>query len=169
MDCYEAAEMLKRMGLHRIGAGLYAEVYGRDGCPFVYKVWGGTDTWIDYIRWATANGYAGSFAPRVYGIRRLGELCLVAKMERLKPIPYPLYRDFWQDRNFGMFLGFDCFYKRLSNALGQPFDTHPGNWMVNENYTRVVLTDPILNNICARIKKRWNPASELKQGRLCYV
>lgn len=63
---------LEKRGFKKLGSGAYSSVYAKDGYDRVIKVTRYLDNWIDYVAWASKNGYAGSFAPRVYSWKRFG-------------------------------------------------------------------------------------------------
>lgn len=61
---------LEKRGYKLLGSGAYSSVYGKDGYDKVLKVSRCLDNWIDYVAWASSNGYAGNFAPRVFSWKR---------------------------------------------------------------------------------------------------
>lgn len=80
---------LERRGFKRLGSGCFSTVYAKDGSKRVVKVTRKIDNWIDYIHWASENGYAGRFAPKVYSYKKFKgkeEPFSVAVVERCKPI-----------------------------------------------------------------------------------
>src|SRR5688572_8016831 len=82
------ARLLKR-GYERLGAGCFSTVYAKPGSDRVLKVTSVPDNWIDYIMWASENGWAGKYAPRVYSYKRYPvptdrEFFSVAVVERME-------------------------------------------------------------------------------------
>lgn len=61
---------LEKRGFKLLGEGHYSAVYGKPGYDKVIKVSRSLDNWIDYVAWASKNGYAGTFAPRVFSWKR---------------------------------------------------------------------------------------------------
>ncbi len=61
---------LEKRGFKKLGEGHYSAVYGKEGYDRVIKVTRMLDNWIDYVAWASKNGYAGNFAPMVYSWKR---------------------------------------------------------------------------------------------------
>lgn len=61
--------LLKR-GFERLGSGAYSVVLAKPGYDRVLKVTRTQDNWIDYVKWASASGYAGNFAPKVFSWKR---------------------------------------------------------------------------------------------------
>jgi hypothetical protein len=78
----EYGSKLTRKGFVKIGDGLNADVYTKIGSDRVIKVGSRRDIWPEYIEWATKNGYAGTFAPKVYSLKYHDHI-FVAEMERL--------------------------------------------------------------------------------------
>jgi len=72
---------LRAKGFEDIGKGLYANVFAKPNSDKVVKV-ARLDSWPTYIKWATAKGYAGKFAPKVYNLKFHDDF-YVATMERL--------------------------------------------------------------------------------------
>lgn len=66
----EFRRALEKRGFKLLGEGHYSAVYGKDGYDRVIKVSRTLDNWIDYVAWASKNGYAGNFAPQVYSWKR---------------------------------------------------------------------------------------------------
>ena len=85
MQQIEYQANLVARGCEKLGSGCYGAVYSIPGTDKVIKV-GSQDQWPDYIVWATRNGYAGNFAPKVYSLKFKsfeGHEYYVAIMERL--------------------------------------------------------------------------------------
>lgn len=61
---------LEKRGYKLLGSGAYSSVYGKDGYDKVLKVSRCLDNWIDYVAWASSNGYAGNLAPKVFSWKR---------------------------------------------------------------------------------------------------
>lgn len=171
-DAWHFVRCLKRRGYVEIGDGLFSVVLAKPGSDRVIKVCKGrSDSWPDYILWATKSGYAGRFAPRVYSFRRIdsvsGGRFYVAVIERLdltaskiSPLEgdarytqYAVARDIveeWRvDQNKIARLectqpGMTDFcraFTRFAECHGYCRDVHSGNWMFKGD--RLVLTDPI--------------------------
>lgn len=66
----EFRRALEKRGFKLLGEGHYSAVYGKDGYDRVIKVSRTLDNWIDYVAWASKNGFAGTFAPKVYSWKR---------------------------------------------------------------------------------------------------
>src|SRR5258707_15634880 len=82
MNQREYQAKLATLGCELIGHGLYSSVYSiPNTLDKVIKV-GSLDEWPSYIQWATKNGHAGKFAPKVYSLKFHDEF-YVAIMERL--------------------------------------------------------------------------------------
>lgn len=88
---YEFVEALQKKGWERIGGGAYSYVMGKPGSDKVMKIsksqWDGG--WMEYIKWATENGFAGTFAPKVYSWKKIkGKECdfSICSMERLDKV-----------------------------------------------------------------------------------
>lgn len=70
MTPHRFIERLQRRGFQLLGAGAFSSVLGKPGSNRVIKVGRSPpEGWIDYVMWADAAGYAGSFAPKVYSIK----------------------------------------------------------------------------------------------------
>jgi hypothetical protein len=78
---HEYENQLRSLGCQPIGKGLYSNVFSIPDTDKVVKV-ADMDRWPEYIHWATKNGYAGKFAPKVYSLKFKGDY-YVAIMERL--------------------------------------------------------------------------------------
>ena len=72
---------LIRKGFTRLGAGAYSVVYAKGDSDRVIKITRRADNWIDYCKWAAEEGYAGTFAPRVFSYKKIGSYS-VAVVER---------------------------------------------------------------------------------------
>lgn len=72
---------LVRKGFTRLGSGAYSVVYAKGDSDRVIKITRREDNWIDYCKWAAENGYAGTFAPRVFSYKKIGSYS-VAVVER---------------------------------------------------------------------------------------
>jgi hypothetical protein len=72
---------LRARGYQLLGKGLYSNVFAAPKSDKVIKV-ADMDEWPRYILWATKNGYAGNFAPKVYSLK-FHDGYYVATMERL--------------------------------------------------------------------------------------
>lgn len=161
-------EALKKRGFKKLGSGGYSTVMGKEGSNKVIKVGRNPDNWIDYITWANDNGYAGTFAPKVFSYKHFPHSdktrspFYVAVVERLDktlgelenshPRRYAadlfcLARGCANDNLKkcldtvapGMAKFMDDFDEKFSNHY---VDLHKGNFMLREmDFT--VLTDPL--------------------------
>lgn len=82
-------EALGKKGYKYLGSGAYSTVMGKEGSDKVLKILRQPDDdgWLPYVKWASVNGYAGNFAPKVYSykyIKGRGENFALASMERLE-------------------------------------------------------------------------------------
>ena len=75
-------EFLYKKGVPLLGRGAYSDVFGPVNSDRVIKVNRAQDKWLDYILWATRQGYAGTWAPKVYSFHII-DGHYVAIMERL--------------------------------------------------------------------------------------
>ena len=147
---------LEDYGAKKIGKGLYANIFSIPKTDKVVKV-AGLDQWPVYIKWATENGYAGKFAPKVTSLKFFDDY-YVAVMERLVAT-YSEYRTSklrdsitdqdklynamtwhkdYSEGDFGSdFLDFVNELK--SEGLGG--DMHDGNIMIRKD-GQIVITDP---------------------------
>jgi hypothetical protein len=69
-NAFEFRKALEKRGFVKLGEGHYSAVYGKPGYDRVIKVSRTLDNWIDYVAWASKNGFAGNFAPKVYSWKR---------------------------------------------------------------------------------------------------
>jgi hypothetical protein len=81
MDREQYENKLAALGATKVGGGLFANVFAIPGTDKVIKV-ARYDNWPTYIKWATQNGHAGKFAPKVYSLKFYDDF-YVAVMERL--------------------------------------------------------------------------------------
>jgi hypothetical protein len=79
-DEYE--NKLRVRGCELLGSGLYSNVFSVPGKPDRAIKVAYMDVWPEYIKWATENGHAGGFAPKVYSLKFYDDY-YVAVMERL--------------------------------------------------------------------------------------
>ncbi|SRR5258706_488059 len=140
-------------GYNSIGKGLYANVFAKPNSDHVVKV-AGFDNWPTYIKWATKNGYAGKFAPKVKSLKFYDNF-YVASMERLvgtlnefesfSSIHHALYWDItrrhWNDETPSEATDLIAFVSELKYA-GLANDWHKGNVMVRKD-GQIVVTDPL--------------------------
>jgi len=81
MNKRQYEDKIQALGCELLGSGLYSRVYAIPNTDKVIKV-GDLDEWPSYIKWATDNGHAGKFAPKVYALKFHDDY-YVAIMERL--------------------------------------------------------------------------------------
>lgn len=74
---------LSKRGFKRLGSGCFSTVYHHPSSDKVIKVTRNQDNWIEYIKWASENGYAGKFAPKVFSFKNFNDNFSVAVMEKL--------------------------------------------------------------------------------------
>lgn len=75
---------LEKKGYKRLGSGHYSTVLGHPKSPDkVIKVTRHQDNWIDYVKWAAENGYAGTFGPKVYSWKKFPAGWSWAVIERM--------------------------------------------------------------------------------------
>jgi len=141
---------LRAKGFNFIGKGLYANVFAKDNSDKVVKV-ARLDDWPSYIKWATENGFAGKFAPKVESLK-FHDGFYVAVMERLvgtlhefdgtTSIHRRLYKEItaWRDNGTSDATDLMEFVTKLKQA-GLSGDWHYGNVMVRKD-GQIVVTDP---------------------------
>jgi hypothetical protein len=155
MQRIEYENKLRALNFEHLGKGLYANVFAIPNTDKVIKV-ASNDAWPDYIKWSTENGYAGTFAPKVYSLK-FQDGWYVAIMERLVETmkEFDLNSDQYRHyRNHIMFRHYEIpkhstkdkpvglmeFVQNLRDA-GLAGDMHPGNVMVRKD-GQIVVTDP---------------------------
>ncbi len=150
-------KFLEKKGFKAIGIGHYSTVLAKDKSTRVIKISRTPDNWISYITWAANNGYAGTFAPKVYSYKYIkGKkspfyVAIVERMDKTfhhvrgdhpiafipKLLDYTLH--YANDNASGIGKFADDFKKAFA---GQRWDTHRDNFMIRENGT-LCLTDPV--------------------------
>lgn len=165
-DAWHFVEHLKKRGFHMLGSGAFSMVLSKPGSTKVIKVARNMDAWPDYVMWAHRNGYAGTWAPRVYSFHRIeGQRrpFYVAVVERLSAVLYSAkdkrprlaalafdMRDFINGKDeAGVAVGakdpralvFALAFRLFAKSTRAGLDLHGGNWMVEGD--RLVLTDPL--------------------------
>jgi len=155
MQRSEYENKLRALNFEHLGKGMYANVFAIPNTDKVIKV-ASNDAWPDYIKWATKNGYAGKFAPKVYSLK-FHDGWYVAIMERLVDTmknfrvsseQYQLYYDHVARRSSdiparsskGKPKDLIEFVHNLRDA-GLANDLHQGNVMVRKD-GQLVITDP---------------------------
>jgi len=167
-DRNEYRRKLEANGFKLLGAGFYSMVFAYPNDTTRVLKLGTDDTWEPYVRWATENGFAGNYAPRVYAYKRLSHWLYLASMERLDStvagIQDERERHDTMDAIFDVQRGHEegyrfvdikwpglrCFVKRAQYE-GFTGDWHMENWMVKG--PRLVLIDPQSENRTS--PKRW--------------
>lgn len=155
---------LLKHGYHLLGSGCYSQVFGKPGSDRVIKVNTRPDDWLDYVLWGAKAGYAGTFTPKVYSYRVLGDFTYIAVVERMamtvdemRPTE-PLARDWWDIRRTitqqgdsqekqnaeTLVPGISKFGRELCNHLrGSLYlDLHTGNAMLRHDGS-LCITDPV--------------------------
>jgi len=151
---------LEKRGYTKLGGGLYSEVYAKGNSDRVIKVGRAGNSWPDYVEWATINGYAGKFAPKVYSLK-FHDRFYVAVMERLVATigqlnaachssnANPFYEQYqatkyWAGSAFGDPMegceDLMAFCVALGSS-GHATDLHDGNMMIRHD-GQIVVTDP---------------------------
>lgn len=143
---------LNAAGFEKIGSGLYSNVFAKPNSDKVIKVGRIGDDWPAYIKWATENGYAGNFAPKVFDLKFRKDY-YIAVMERLVATmrefiddgentdQYQLYSEFRSgDRKELEATDFVAFYELLKNKRWAG-DLHDKNVMVRAD-GQLVIIDP---------------------------
>jgi len=160
---------LRALGCEKIGSGLYSNVFAVPNTDKVIKVASG-DRWPDYIHWATSNGYAGKFAPKVFSLKFYedsdlrGGIFYVAVMERLvDTINGMKSENMFHNEQVSLLYGltswdnstceatdFVAFYNELRSA-GLKNDLHGANVMVRKD-GQLVITDPVSGEGSSRFR-----------------
>jgi len=75
---------LRKRGFIQLGSGAFSTVFAKEGSDRVIKVTNNPDNWIDYVQWAAQNGYAGTYAPKVFSYKKIGDftVSVVERMEK---------------------------------------------------------------------------------------
>ena len=144
----------------KIGSGRYANVFAKPGSNIAIKV-AEPDAWPQYVKWATEQGYAGTFAQKVYSLKFYSPKdkppFYVATMERLVDTIGNIRSQNSQLKS--QYIGLrDIVLWGRSNALdeypdlkafandlkanGFTDDLHDGNIMVRKD-GQMVVTDPL--------------------------
>lgn len=156
-------ERLSRRGYVWLGSGYYSCVLGKEGSDRVIKICRDIDggSWFNYILWANANGYAGTYAPVVYSWKVYNDKFGVAVMERLKGVEHeddsyvlPMIVEAsakYDNKMAHKMLDFASpgmakFVQDLKEAKLGRLDLHGGNFMARNDGT-LVATDPISNSL----------------------
>jgi hypothetical protein len=153
---------LKKRGYVKLGRGSFGTVLAKPEASTVLKVMHNpTDGWLNYVQWASKEGYAGSFAPKVYSYKYIQKGNFgVALMERLDKtltqvedaepasvVPSLFYKHVChQNETAGnllnsLFPGIKEFGIKLSQTY-KHFDFHGDNYMLRHDGSLVV-TDPV--------------------------
>jgi hypothetical protein len=116
---------LQKKGWERLGSGCFSTVYAKKDSDRVLKVTRRLDDWIDYVQWASKEGYAGNLAPRVYSWKRHGDWA-VAVVERMATSSY----DLDMEKNDQALLMSLLYPARRGNILAQCYmeDIQPGSF-----------------------------------------
>lgn len=154
---------LEAKGWKALGSGAFSTVLAKGESTRVLKVTRRPDGWINYIKWANDNGYAGTFAPKVFSYKYIqgkeGNNFSIASMERLpstlghlkythdahvvESLLHPAAND---NQLAGTLLdlavpGLREFNQKLRDTFGH-LDLHGGNFMVRDS-GELVFTDPV--------------------------
>lgn len=162
---------LKKKGFKVLGSGAYSTVLGKDGSDKCIKVCRRIeqDGWLDFIKWSSDNGYAGTFAPKVTSYKWVNArtkedgkqsgfgLAVMEKLDTtLRHLDYtddhsmiePLIERAVRGSTLASLLadeiapGIGKFVTDFSERFkGRSFDLHGGNIMLRKG--KVVLVDPL--------------------------
>lgn len=181
---------LSAKGWQKLGCGSYSSVFCYRDRDYVLKVGSGRDNWLDYIHWAARQGFAGTFAPRVFKVKMLAD-GYVAKVEKLVPMSHHhRFADLCQALSFNIgpqspelfkldiaYPGIRCFLRQaMLAAATRDFpdypprsylcDTRACNWLIRrkpDGRECIVLNDPLHWRECfPQEAKRWHPAVALR-------
>lgn len=166
---------LEAKGWTTLGSGAFSTVLAKGESKKVIKVIRRQDGWIQYIKWANDNGYAGTFAPKVYSYKQVkgkDHDFAIASMERLPStlgrlkyshdahVVESLLHPAANDNQLARTLldlavpGLREFNQKLRDKFSG-LDLHGGNFMVRDN-GELVFTDPVSSvedeDIPARLK-----------------
>jgi len=161
MQQIEYENKLRSLGCELLGKGLFSNVFSIPKTDKVIKV-GRMDEWPTYIKWATENGHAGKFAPKVYSLK-FYDTFYVAIMERLVctvgeiqdqdgyytnslqvQIYFTMSHEDCEASDFHSFV-MELRHRRMSG------DLHEGNVMVRHD-GQLVITDPISGHGSSRFR-----------------
>lgn len=167
MTFRDYANLAARLGLSQIGSGAYSSVFAPVTSDKVLKINRRHDGWLEYVMWATKNGYAGGLAPKVFSfkickdhyvavVERMAETLNSAQGEvhnHWRNIEFALSRTRWKDpytpnsdtlKAYPEYPDFVAELTAFQKTLPQSrFDIHPGNWMTRPN-GRLCFTDPFV-------------------------
>lgn len=153
---------LEKRGFKLLGKGAFSSVLAKEGSKRVIRVTYGNDNWLDYVIWSMKKGYSGTFAPRVYGYKKVvwkDDVFFIASAERLDRTAYhvgaeedaalipdliykakynPLAKTFLELYNPRLAQFYDDFLQEFSK---QGLDLHKGNLMLRGN--EIVFNDPV--------------------------
>lgn len=178
---YGFIDALQAKGFERLGSGYFSEVVGHPDSDKVMKIIyrPQTDGWLDYVKWAADNGFAGKFAPQVYSYKLIKSNADperafgVAVMERLKKtitetdiesdvkavgalfgpaiLGNPLSKILLDTVQPGLV----DFGKALKKEFPKNLDVHGANMMVRKDGS-FVITDPVaqLDSKVAKLRLR---------------
>lgn len=154
---------LEVKGWTSLGSGAFSTVLAKGDSKRVIKVTRRPDGWINYIKWANDNGYAGKFAPKVFSYKYIkGKDNLdfsISSMERLPNtlghlkyshsahVVESLLHTAANDNELAGTLldlvqpGIKEFNQKLRDKFGH-LDLHHGNFMVRDS-GELVFTDPV--------------------------
>lgn len=92
---HQMIKALEKKGYKHLGSGHYSTVLGHPKSPDkVIKVTRYQDNWIDYVKWAAENGYAGTFGPKVYSWKKFPAGWSWAVVERMSHCVAEGYDDY---------------------------------------------------------------------------
>ena len=156
------ADFLYRRGFGTLGTGKFSVVMAQGKSDRCVKICLGfddsdgdasADRWCEYMLWAQANGYAGTFAPKLYSLHCFEDGLYTAVIERLwktVSVVHGKEREEYNTASQGLQSPFfkaypgarGDFYRALRKEFPCYLDLRNENWMIRRNGD-LVLTDPI--------------------------
>jgi hypothetical protein len=80
-------EYIKQHGLHRVGTGNKADVYEKEGYPWLFKVFSGDPAYMSYYKYCRVN-QGNPHVPRIKGgLRKISGNTYCVQIEKLNPLP----------------------------------------------------------------------------------
>lgn len=169
---------LQKKGFEQLGSGVASTVMGHPSSDKVIKIIRSVDGWMDYVKWATKEGYSGTFAPKVYSYKWLDKGGFgLAVMERLdttlsrlpqthdyslmhKIIDHAVrYENKMSETMVDLAIpGVGKFLRELRVKFGTRLDLHGGNFMIR-NTGDLVLIDPVSFSGSKDYKERFKLAA----------
>lgn len=160
---------LRQRGYKCLGSGCFSDVYAKDGSDRVIKVTSRPDNWIDYIKWASENGYTGKYAPMVYSYKKFPTFAVsvVERMDRtlsavkgnedLYIVPHLMWAAMREHKRAMGFTdqlvpGLSKFLLDFKKKFGDSHDMCGSNMMLRKDGTFCV-TDPVAGTSVLNVKR----------------